>query len=90
MKRHCPRPRLDADHPADHRTGRRTDHRVERSKNRRVRTDLALCFVKVARSATERALRLSLCPDLFHLISCAHDNLAAAHDLIVTDRKWAA
>ncbi len=52
--------------------------------------DMVLCFLKVARSATERALRFSHCPDLVHLVACADSNLAAAHDLIQTDREQAA
>ena len=64
---------------ADH-----TNHRAEQ------RTDLLLAYLQVARTAADRAQRTARCPDVLHLVECAQGNLAAAHDLLRTDREWAA
>ncbi len=53
-------------------------------------SDLLVAFLKVGLSASGRALLAADCPDVRHLVEHAHENLLAAHDLIQTDREWAA
>ena len=53
-------------------------------------SDLLVAFLKVALTASDRALLATDCPDVRSLVECAQFNLAAAHDLIQTDRSWAA
>jgi hypothetical protein len=80
MKRACPRPfaayesRLPLRQPS----------------SPRPHSDLTLAYLKVARTAAERALRAADCPDLRHLVRTAEQNLAAAHDLLLTDCELAA
>ncbi len=51
---------------------------------------LLTAYLKVALTASERALLAASCPDVVHLVQTAHENLLAAHDLVETDRKLAA
>ncbi len=53
-------------------------------------SDLLVAFLKVALTASGRALLAAECPDVVHLVGVAHENLLAAYDLIQTDREWAA
>ena len=53
-------------------------------------SDVLIAFLKVALSASERALRAADCPDVAHLVERARFNLSAAHDLVQTDRRFAA
>ena len=53
-------------------------------------SDRLVAFLKVGLSASGRALIAADCPDVTHLVQVAHRNLLAAHDLIQTDREWAA
>ncbi len=51
---------------------------------------LLTAYLRVALTASDRALFASGCPDVVHLVQTAHQNLLAAHDLVETDRKLAA
>ena len=51
---------------------------------------LLTAYLKVALTASERALLATGCPEVVHLVQIAHQNLLAAHDLVETDRKLAA
>ncbi len=51
---------------------------------------LLTAYLKVALTASERALSAAECPDVVHLVQIAHEHLLAAHDLVETDRSWAA
>ena len=53
-------------------------------------SDLLVAFLKVALTASDRALLAADCPDVRSLVECAQSNLAAAYDLVQTDRSWAA
>ena len=47
-------------------------------------------YLKVALTASDRALLATGCPDVVHLVQVAHENLLAAHDLVETDRRLVA
>ena len=49
-----------------------------------------VAYLRVARTAVERAQRVASCPDVQHLLRHTYSNLAAAHDLVETDRGQAA
>ncbi len=51
---------------------------------------LLTAYLRVAVTASERALLAAGCLDVVHLIQTAHDNLLAAHDLVESDRELAA
>ncbi len=51
---------------------------------------LLTAYLKVALTASDRALLAADCPDVVHLVQIAHEHLLAAHDLVETDLELAA
>ena len=53
-------------------------------------SDHLVAFLKVSLTAVGRAYKAANCPDVRHLVDQARWNLAAAHDLVQSDRAWVA